>query len=34
MKWYDAGAVFPVKPILAAQVHMPIELFKVHIYRP
>lgn len=34
VKWYDAGAVFPVKPILAAQVHMPIELFKVHIYRP
>jgi hypothetical protein len=34
VKWYDAGTIFPVRPVLAAQVHMPIELFKVHIYRP
>ena len=34
VKWYDASTVFPVRPVLAAQVHMPIEFFKVHIYRP
>mgnify|MGYP007100099903 CR=1 FL=1 len=34
VKWYDPSITFPVRPVLAAQVHMPIELFKVHIYRP
>lgn len=34
VKWYDAAVVFPEKVVLAQEVDMPHQDFKVHIWKP